>query len=297
MIRAASFRFACTLAGALALAGCAVPPGGPGYGAPAPRPAPPAPGSPLGTLSDIRGPNAYYQRAGTGSAARAYDGLPVYEGDRIFTGPGTQMILRFSQGGHAELDESTDPVPRFLADLGCLIVDLLRTGRMFVDGTAVCVGAVGTIARQDSQVVYDVRPGYAQITVVGGRAQLRRPYTVNIPAGWRLDANAREVMNAGRPYSLTRAQVEDSVRWTRWYQQTRPRLPGTVEGGTVFPPLRTTRPPATTPERSEPPPSTTTTPPPGTTTTPPSTTSPSRTLPRYDRAPSRIQPKQPDVIR
>ncbi|HWI13079.1 MAG TPA: hypothetical protein VNT02_02450 [Burkholderiales bacterium] len=251
-------------------------------------------------MIDIRGPNAFYERGGSGRAVQARDGQPVYEGDRIFTGAATRMTLRFTQGGHAELDELTDPVPRFLADLGCLVVDLLRTGRMFVDGSAICVGAVGTIARQDSQVVYDVRPGYAQITVAGGRAQLRRPQSVDIPAGWRLDASAREVMHSGRPYPLTRAQVEDAVRWTRWYERTRPSLPGTVEGGVIVPPFRTTRPPQaappTQPEPPAPPPQTTV--PPSTNVSPPQSTipPPTRTLPRYDRAPLQTKPKT-EVIR
>lgn len=225
----------CVRGGSLVLAllpvlvSCASVPGG--YGGPPPSaPAPPGGAPPVGTLTDIRGPNAYYQRGGTGPAARAYDGLPVYAGDRIYTGEGTRMTLRFSQGGHAELDERTDPVPRFLADLGCLIVDLLRTGRMFVDGSAVCVGAVGTIARQDSQVVYDVRPGYAQITVAGGRAEVWRPRRIAVPAGWRVDANARALVSGGA-YQLTRRQVEDAVRWTQWYQRSRPALPGTAERG------------------------------------------------------------------
>jgi hypothetical protein len=211
-------------------------------------------GSPrlVGTLEGITGPEAYYIRGNTGPA-RARNGLPIYEGDHIYTGPGTRMILRFAQGGEAELDENTDPVPRFLVDLGCLVVDLLRTGRMFVDGSAVCVGAVGTLTKQDSQVVYDVRPGYAQITVAGGRAQMRRPRVEVVPAGWRIDATAREVMNNGRPYQLTRAQVEDAVRWTRWYQQRRPALPGLAAPGVLrAPPAGIQR--GTQPETTSPPP-------------------------------------------
>lgn len=206
------------------LGACAGAPGGSAY--PSGGSAYPAPAAPLGTLADIRGPNAYYQRAAAGPSMRAYEGLAVYAGDRIYTGPGTRMTLRFARGGYAELDESTDPVPRFLNDLGCLIIDLLRTGRMFVDGSAVCVGAVGTLVRQDSQVMYDVRRGYAQVTVAGGRAELHRPRPLSIPAGWRVDAGARQVMGGGRAYPLTRSQVEDAVRWTRWYQERRPALPG-----------------------------------------------------------------------
>ncbi|HSQ03198.1 MAG TPA: hypothetical protein VLN59_04120, partial [Burkholderiales bacterium] len=201
----------------LSVAACVAPQGG-GYGG-YPGTSPKAPGGArlVGTLDGITGAEAYYARAGS-APVRAQNGMPVYEGDHIYTGPGTRMILRFAQGGEAELDENTDPVPRFLVDLGCLVVDLLRTGRMFVDGSAVCVGAVGTLTRQDSQVVYDVRPGYAQITVAGGRAELRRPRAEVVPAGWRVDATARGIVNNGRPYQLTRAQVEEAVRWTRWYQ-------------------------------------------------------------------------------
>jgi hypothetical protein len=224
MIDSRSARCACALAVIAVLGACAGAPGGSAY-PPGPS-AYPAPAARLGALVDIRGPNAYYQRGAAGPSVRAHEGLAVYAGDRIYTGPGTRMTLRFDRGGYAELDESTDPVPRFLSDLGCLIVDLLRTGRMFVDGSAVCVGAVGTLARQDSQVVYDVRPGYAQITVAGGHAELQRPRRLSVPAGWRVDASARQVMGQGRAYPLTRSQVEDTVRWTRWYQERRPALPG-----------------------------------------------------------------------
>jgi hypothetical protein len=221
-------RFALLLPLIWSIAAC-VAPDGRRYPEPGPAPTPPTPSARLiGNLEGITGPNAYYVRGSAGPTTRAANGLAVYEGDHIFTGPGTRMTLRFRQGGYAELDENTDPVPRFLSDLGCLIVDLLRSGRMFVDGSAVCVGALGTIARQDSQVVYDVRGGHVQITVAGGRAELRRPQVVSIPAGWRADANSRVVMQGGRAYPLTRAQVEQAVAWTRWYQRTRPALPGTT---------------------------------------------------------------------
>lgn len=225
MIRCRARHFVWSLPLVMSIASC-VPPQGARYPT-GPQP-PQAPGAPrfVGTLEGITGPEAFYIRANA-ATARAHNGLAVYEGDHIYTGSGTRMILRFAQGGEAELDENTDPVPRFLVDLGCLVVDLLRTGRIFVDGSAVCVGAVGTLTRQDSQVVYDVRPGYAQITVAGGRAELRRPRAETVPAGWRVDATARAVMsNNGRPYQLTRAQVEESVRWTRWYQRRQPALPG-----------------------------------------------------------------------
>ncbi len=297
MIARVVLHLACTLTLSAMLGACATPgggygsPGG-GYGSPAPGGYPaPSPGAPLGTLVDIRGPNAFYQRGSSGPALRASQGQPVYEGDRIFTGQDTRMTLRFARGGHAELDEMTDPVPRFLSDLGCLIVDLLRTGRMFVDGSAVCVGAVGTIARQDSQVVYDVRPGYAQITVAGGRAQLRRPQTVDIPAGWRVDANARQVMQGGRAYQLTRSQVEDTVRWTRWYQQTRPALPGIADSAVI---PRTTPVPRTTEPATPRPPAQTTAPPAQSTTPPAGSLPPTRVVPRLQRTP---QSQPSDVIR
>jgi hypothetical protein len=116
------------------------------------------------------------------------------------------MTLRFDQGGYAKLDENTDPVPRFLADLSCLIVDLLRTGRMFVDANQVCVGAQDTITKQASQVVYDVRGGPAQITVAGGQADMYRPRRAVIPAGYRIDANARQITTRdGAAYPILRA--------------------------------------------------------------------------------------------
>jgi hypothetical protein len=243
-------RIACWLTFVLVSVACVPPGSGPYPPGPEPGPGtgPQPPGTrSIGTLTDIRGPNAFYERAGSSRAIQATAGMQVYEGDRIFTGQGTRMTLRFAQGGYAELDESTDPVPRFVADLGCLIVDLLRTGRMFVDGSAVCVGAVGTIARQDSQVVYDVRTGHVQITVAGGRAELRRPQRVPIPAGWRLDATRGQVLQGGKAYPLTRAQVEEAVRWTRWYQQTRPALPGTVDVIQIIPRLQQKAPVQTQP--------------------------------------------------
>jgi len=204
-----------------------VPPGGHFKPPPTPGTVGPPPLRLVGSLNDIRGgPNAYYVRGNRGGATKAYEDQPVYEGDRIFTGPNTRMTLRFAQGGYAELAENTDPVPRFLSDFGCLIVDLLRTGWMFVDGSNVCVGAQGTITKQDSQVVYDVRAGPVQITVVGGRAELKKPHVLAISAGFRVDANAKQVLKGGKPYQLTRLQVEEAVRLTNWYQRTKPKLPG-----------------------------------------------------------------------
>lgn len=307
MNRRTRFHFIVALCLAALVGGCAVP-GGVGYPTTGTYP-PPTPGAPLGALVDIRGPNAFYQRASAGPVLRAVEGQPVYAGDRIFTGQATRMTMRFARGGQAELDEMTDPVPRFLSDLGCLVVDLLRTGRMFVNGNDICVGAVGTIARQDSQVVYDVRPGYAEITVAGGRAQLLRPQTVAVPPGWRVEANARQVLRGGA-YQLTRAQVEEAVRWTRWYQQRRPALPGITESPAtpqiprvtrpesprapepVTPPVQTPPPTATTPPVQTPPPAQPGTKPgymigpPVQSTTPATPSSPpTRVIPRLQRMP------------
>jgi hypothetical protein len=66
-----------------------------------------------------------------------------------------------------------------------------------------------------------------QITVISGRAELKRPQILPISPGFRVDANARQVLKGGKPYQLTRLQVENAVRFTNWYQRTKPsRLPG-----------------------------------------------------------------------
>src|SRR5262245_42522247 len=194
-----------------------------------PPPPPAGPRAPrlVGTLENIRGAgNAYYQPGNRGPSTRAHEGQRVYEGDRIYTGPNTQMTLRLIQGGYAELAAETDPTPRFLEDLRCLIIDLFLSGTMFVDGNNICVGAQGTVTKQDSQVVYDLRSSSVQITVISGRAELRRPQILPISPGFRVDANSRQVLKGGKPYPLTRLQVEEAVRFTNWYQRMRPALPG-----------------------------------------------------------------------
>lgn len=186
---------------------------------------------PFGVLEGITGPNAFYIRGNVGQAVRVQNGQRVFEGDRIFTGAGTRMTLRFDMGGYAEFDWNTDPVPRFLDEFRCWVLDLFHNGRLFVDASNFCINANGALTGQASQVVYDMRSGHLQITVAGGQATVLRPRSAPIPAGSRLEANARQILSG--PTALMRAEVENAVRWTRWYQQTKPVLPGRDLKGVV----------------------------------------------------------------
>lgn len=197
---------------------------------PSPRPVPPPPRS-IGILFDVSGPNAFYVRNNRGPVARSIEGQPVFEGDRIFTGPNSRMSLRLVTGATVELFENTDPIPRFLTEFRCWIIDVLVKGMIFVEGNDICVGALGTITKQQSQVVYDVRSGRLQITVVSGQAEIRRPQVVRVPAGSRADATAKTVVG-GKAYPLTKTEVARVVSWTRWFRQTKPsvpQLPGTLD--------------------------------------------------------------------
>jgi len=209
-----------------------------------PRPQPSA--AWLGRIAAIDGPNAYYDKGGAGTVFHAAVGQLLYARDRFFTGPGTHMLIQFNGGGQVELDENTDPT--LLQELNCLVISLFRSGQMFVDKSDVCVEAFQVASSQHSKVMYSAMPGFppgVRITVVEGRAELVRPSRAAIPAGWRIDANARGVMGTGGAYPLPPEELQRSTQWLHYYRfgafpppvAPEPRPPVVIPGPPIRVPL------------------------------------------------------------
>jgi hypothetical protein len=184
------------VAAALAIAGCTLPPST-------------GRGEVVGTI-DVDGPNAYLDRAPT------RDGAPVHLGDHVSTGPGTSVRVLLRMGGFVQLDENTDP--DFFREAGCLVVQLF-TGRIFVDGSGVCVRGPDFAGRQNSRVQYSHVGGRTQIVVLDGSTTLQRPTMLTLVrydfysiTGGRPD---------GPPRRLTPQQAEALVAWGAKYFRVR----------------------------------------------------------------------------
>ncbi|MBS0467786.1 MAG: hypothetical protein JSS31_06960 [Proteobacteria bacterium] len=178
------------------------------------------PGAPpwIGRITSIEGRNAFVDPGNSGAARPAQNGQTLLAGDRFYTGPGTRMKIEFRSGGAIELDENTDP--SLFQDLGCLVVSLFRSGRIFVDKSDACIESLGTKSQQFSKVVYAVMPAgpYVQITVVEGKARTLQPAIAEAPANWRIDVNSRAILAGGKPYQVSEETVRQSIEWTLYYR-------------------------------------------------------------------------------
>jgi hypothetical protein len=188
------------VAAALGIAGCG--------------PLPPTRSSELVGTLDVDGPSAYLNRAPT------RDGARVYLGDRVSTGPGTGVKVLLRIGGYVQLDENTDP--DFFREAGCLVVQLF-TGRIFVDGSGVCVRGPDFAAHQNSRVQYEHLGTRTQILVLEGSATMQRPGTETLT---RYDHYSITRGRAdGPPRRLTPQQAEGLTAWRAKYFRTRAPSP------------------------------------------------------------------------
>lgn len=214
-------------------------PGGPGSG--------PPPQRWVGRISSIEGRNAFVDPGNVGAGRPAQLGQTLQAGDRFYTGPGTRMKIDFWNGGYVELDENTDP--SLFQDLGCLVVSLFRSGRIFVDKSDACIESLGTKSQQFSKVVYTVMPAgpYVQLTVVDGKARTLLPAVAEAPTGWRIDVNSRAILAGGRAYQVSDEAIRQAISWTLYYRNLN-RVTPTPE----FPIFRFPFPRYPQPERSQP---------------------------------------------
>lgn len=154
---------------------------------------------------DVAGPNGFL------NGKRAAKNTPVYVGDRVSTGPATSVKVLLSGGGYVQLDQNTDP--DFLKEGGCLIVQIL-SGRVFIDGTGVCVATPSIAARQASQVHYTVLRGKTETVVLAGNVSMRRPKAVTLT---RYDYYAVSGNDAGPPRKLTPQAATATAAWrAKW---------------------------------------------------------------------------------
>ncbi len=120
---------------------------------------------------DVDGPNAFL------NGQRTSDGARVYIGDRVSTGFATSVKVFLQGGGYVQLDQNTDP--DFRREGGCLIIQIL-TGRVFIDGTGVCIETPSISARQASQIHYAVSSVTTETVVLAGSVTMRRPAQVTL---------------------------------------------------------------------------------------------------------------------
>jgi hypothetical protein len=152
---------------------------------------------------DVDGPNAFL------NGTRASKGTLVHIGDRVSTGAATSVKVLLQAGGYVQLDQNTDP--DFLKEGSCLLIQIL-TGRVFVDGTALCIQTPNIAGRQGSQVHYGVKGGRTETVVLSGSVAMRQPNAVTLTQYdyYAVAGNAAE----GRR-KLTPQEAQNYAAW-RW---------------------------------------------------------------------------------
>ena len=166
----------------------------------------------VGTL-DVDGANAYLN----GTPTKA--GASVYLGDRVSTGLRTSVRVQLQIGGYVQLDEQTDP--DFFREARCLLVHLL-TGRIFVDGSGICVRVHDVAALQNSRVHYEHSDTRTQIVVLEGRITTLQPTPVTLTQYEKYSITGGRVDG---PRQLTRQQAERLAAWRNNYL-----FPGSLRG-------------------------------------------------------------------
>lgn len=130
------------------------------------------------------------------------------------------MKVVLSIGGYVQLDEKTDP--DFFREAGCLVVQLL-TGRIFVDGSGICVRGPDFAARQNSRVQYEHFGTRTQIVVLEGSTTMQRPANVTLTQYHSYSITAGRV--DGPPRRITPQDAERRAAWRDNYFRSRPPDP------------------------------------------------------------------------
>jgi len=148
--------------------------------------------------------------------------IKIFSGDHVSTGKATGIQVRFRGRGdtYIQLDENTDP--DLIKEAGCLWVRLLK-GKLFAQGTGLCLDSPDLAAAVNSQVNLEIQPSKrgggitrSVLTVIEGHAMLSRPESIEVGAGEQIG------VSEGRGVEPVRALSMQELRQvTEWRYQHR----------------------------------------------------------------------------
>lgn len=144
------------------------------------------------------------------NGAPAADGVRVYDGDKIATGPASGALLEAAGRGSVQFDQNTDPIIRLMGSEGCALVRVLF-GQVFLKGPNLCaVDANGVEQMVSGSVNLAVSGPTSTITVVEGSARVLRPVIAVVEKGQQLTVEGTIVRG---PVALPEPQVAAVIAW------------------------------------------------------------------------------------
>ena len=145
------------------------------------------------------------------------EGIPIHNNDHVATGSGTGMRIQMWHyaNTYIQLDQNTDP--DLIQEADCLWVRMIR-GKLFAEGTSLCLESPDLAAALHSQVILAVQPTKGGGTstrsvlwVVAGNAELTKPEVRQVPAGYEQVVSSVRGVEPLRQLSAT--ELRDATAW------------------------------------------------------------------------------------
>jgi len=150
-----------------------------------------------------------YVRVNGGSAV---NGMSIYSGDTVVTGPDSSAQLFFVLGGSVQLNANTDP--QFLEFIqgayGCLVHVVLNSGEVYSEGSNACISHGPTWVIPSSEFNLLVSPRGEVLTVTAGKVVAGGEQRVVLAAG------TQGTLAGGRLVAQRQVNAEEVRRIIGW---------------------------------------------------------------------------------
>jgi hypothetical protein len=173
------------------------------------QPRPAGEGHLIGRLR-VEGPNAFVNQR------PAHDGMNVYSGDTVSTGPDTQVFVDLADGGFFHIDENTDPeFLKWFDQAKCIIVIFLKLGQGFGETGGRCEVLLKTDhldAVAKTQFNIKAERQQSILTVIRGDMTLQRPERLHLHSAQQVTVSERRPQ-APLVRSLSPRELEEVTQW------------------------------------------------------------------------------------
>jgi len=144
----------------------------------------------------------------------ARDGMKVYFGDHLATGPGSSAMLDFTSGGYLQLDENTDPMFTWFEEAKCILIRMVY-GQAYLAKGKVCVEGPNINLVLNSEANLHLRGDLTQLTLLRGSATVSRPRALQITPGQLLTARGEKLVGVR---NLSPSELAAIISWRRKYK-------------------------------------------------------------------------------